>query len=108
MKGDRSLAEPRRVSHNFSAFLDSRPGVPANERYKAVGGGLRKLYRLVSADGIRWRNFAEESLFWSRPHDVDRAQQWKKKSDLRPLVGRAIKVRFLLKDADLYSLRFAP
>lgn len=69
-------AEPRRVSHNFSAFLDTRPGVPASERYKAVGGGLKKLYRLVSADGIHWRNFAEEPLFAGYLMDTQNVAIW--------------------------------
>ena len=52
------------VSHNFCPMIDDRPGVPPEERFKAVGGGMttsaeskatgavRGLYRLVSADGI--------------------------------------------------------
>jgi hypothetical protein len=52
--------------HNMSPFLDDRPGVPANERYKAVagypgppaerklGGPGRGLFAFVSADGIDW------------------------------------------------------
>jgi hypothetical protein len=51
---------------NFMPFLDTRPGVPAAERYKAVAGypgggnklGLSKagigLFGFVSADGISW------------------------------------------------------
>ena len=27
------------VTHNFTPFIDRRPGVPAEERYKALGGG---------------------------------------------------------------------
>ena len=27
------------VTHNFTPFIDTRPGVPATERYKALGGG---------------------------------------------------------------------
>ena len=57
-----------RVSHNFAPLLDTRPGVPASERYKAVGGKgpVGKpggLYRYVSADGIHWKVFSDEPLF---------------------------------------------
>lgn len=57
-----------RVSHNFSPLLDHRPGVPASERYKAVGGKGPTgkpggLYRYVSADGIRWKLHSDEPLF---------------------------------------------
>ena len=27
------------IAHNFSPFVDARPGVPAAERFKAIGGG---------------------------------------------------------------------
>jgi len=40
--------DKRRISHNFMAFVDARPGVPAAERYKGVGGTREYgLYRLV-------------------------------------------------------------
>jgi hypothetical protein len=71
--------DARRVSHNFSPFLDTRPGVLRNERFKAVGGvfndnrersvhagseaGLGGLFRYVSADGIRWTLYSEEPIF---------------------------------------------
>ncbi|MDP7275512.1 MAG: hypothetical protein QF363_08540 [Planctomycetaceae bacterium] len=44
-------------SHNFSPFLDQRPGCPANERFKAFGGVKTDGGMLLfsSADGIRWK-----------------------------------------------------
>ena len=64
----------RRISATFAPFLDDRPGVPADERYKGVGGqggdrsiamgpDGRGLYRLASADGIHWRILPGPSLF---------------------------------------------
>ncbi len=42
--------------HNFSPMLDARPGVAADERFKALGGTLKTgLVAFVSGDGIRWR-----------------------------------------------------
>ena len=71
--------DPRRVSHNFAPFLDDRPGVPAAERYKAVGGvyhdrpesaGSAKptaqaggLFRYVSADGLQWKLYSDVPIF---------------------------------------------
>lgn len=59
------LAGKPPFSHNFSPFLDTRPGVPATERFKAlagkkhgrVGKGAKAdgLGAFVSADGIRWK-----------------------------------------------------
>jgi hypothetical protein len=47
---------PGRVQHNFSPFLDTRPGVSADQRYKAMGGYHDTgLYAYVSPDGINWR-----------------------------------------------------
>jgi hypothetical protein len=69
-------SDPRRVSHNFSAFLDTRLGVPHNERYKAVGGGAKKLYRLVSGDGIHWRDFSAEPLFSGYGLDTQNVAIW--------------------------------
>ena len=67
------------VTHNFTPFIDTRPGVPKAERYKALGGGrypagnwggwktpdarakLRDKYgpgglkAFASADGVKWR-----------------------------------------------------
>lgn len=58
---------PNRVSHNFAPFIDNRSDVPADQRYKGVGGiGGEKgagLFRMVSADGIHWRLFSEEPVF---------------------------------------------
>ncbi len=66
------------VTHNFTPFIDTRPGVPADQRYKALGGGrypepnwggwktpeerasLRERYgpgglkAFASPDGLRW------------------------------------------------------
>lgn len=42
--------------HNFCPMLDSRPGVPAEERFKALAGTVKSmLYAFVSGDGIHWR-----------------------------------------------------
>ncbi|MDX1981273.1 MAG: hypothetical protein SFV51_13470 [Bryobacteraceae bacterium] len=57
------LAANPPFSHNFAPFLDTRPGVPAGERYKALGGTVRSgLVAFVSADGIRWRKLREEPV----------------------------------------------
>src|SRR5262249_51241077 len=45
--------------HVWSVFRDPNPGVPADERYKAMGrvviGGREGLAALASPDGLRWR-----------------------------------------------------
>ncbi|MDX1357748.1 MAG: hypothetical protein R3232_02840 [Clostridia bacterium] len=54
--------------HNFAPFIDTKPGIPADEKYKAVGGHERidnthaKLYGLVSADGITWNRISRDPI----------------------------------------------
>lgn len=71
--------------HNFSPFLDTRPGIPQNERYKALsgiwhnnfgrirqdGGDLPAdfkagLYTFVSPDGIQWHRTSETPIIASK------------------------------------------
>lgn len=40
--------------------------------------------------------------------DIQRAVHWQKGSDLSPLAGQPVRLRFVMKDADLYSLQFRP
>lgn len=50
------------VCHNFAPFVDARPGVPADERFKALGGSWRKtggLRPYASADGVHWRSLSD-------------------------------------------------
>lgn len=55
------LNEPP-FSHNFSPFIDTRPGVPASERYKALAGTrVSGLYAFVSGDGIHWRKQGDKA-----------------------------------------------
>ncbi|MDX1359110.1 MAG: hypothetical protein R3232_09790 [Clostridia bacterium] len=54
--------------HNFAPFIDTKPGIMADEKFKAVGGHERidnnhaKLYGLVSADGIHWTRTGDEPI----------------------------------------------
>jgi len=59
------LAHQAPYSHNFSPFIDSRPGVLAGERYKAVAGvsGKTGLSAFVSADGVHWNPWGPRPLF---------------------------------------------
>lgn len=57
------LAGQPPFSHNFSPFLDLRPGVAPGERYKALSGTSGSgLAAWVSADGIHWRKLREEPV----------------------------------------------
>ncbi len=77
--------------HNLCPFLDDRPGVPADERYKAVAGcasmpddkerGIpkRSLFAFVSADGIDWEQRNEIIPFrneWRHAFDSSNLAFW--------------------------------
>lgn len=57
------LAGQPPFSHNFTPFVDAKPGVPPEQRWKALAGlhetGLRAF---ASADGLRWRPLREEPV----------------------------------------------
>ena len=49
--------------HNFSPFLDRRPGVAASERFKALAGTVKSsLVAFGSGDGIHWRKLRSEPV----------------------------------------------
>ncbi len=57
------LANQPPFSHNFTPFLDTRPGTPTGERYKALAGTQRSgLHAFISADGIHWRRVRDEPV----------------------------------------------
>lgn len=71
------LVEPKTVTHNFVPFLDGRPGVPAAERFKAVGGtGAGGLFGYASADGFRWRPVSERPLITKGQFDSQNVAFW--------------------------------
>lgn len=65
---------PPGTTHNFTPFVDTRPGVPADERYKALAGG--PLYAFASADGIRWRLLAEAPVLTRGAFDSQNLAFW--------------------------------
>jgi len=83
------------VNHNFTPFIDTRPGVPAAERYKALGGlayqphkehlevrrrrGPGGLKAFVSADGIHWKPLRTEPVIpedWGKYFDSQNYAFW--------------------------------
>lgn len=67
-----------RATHNFAPFKDSRPGVPKDERYKALAYAAkgRGLGVLASADGIRWRWLSEEPVITKGRFDSQNIAFW--------------------------------
>ncbi|MBN2311841.1 MAG: hypothetical protein JXR94_22875 [Candidatus Hydrogenedentes bacterium] len=71
--GNVILAGAGPCSHNFSPFLDTRPGVASDARLKALagthpGGGL---YAFKSSDGIHWDKIQDGPVMTSGPFAFD-------------------------------------
>ncbi|MAV34547.1 MAG: hypothetical protein CMJ59_03730 [Planctomycetaceae bacterium] len=62
------------IAHNFSPFVDARPGVPAAERFKAIGGGPLEV--LASADGMRWRKLGAQPVITKGAFDSQNVIFW--------------------------------
>lgn len=71
------LAGQAPFSHNFSPLLDDRPGVPADQRYKALAGTKKTgLYAFASADGLRWRQLADRPVITAGDFDSQNVAFW--------------------------------
>lgn len=64
-------------SHNFCPMLDPRPDVPADQRFKALGGTARSgLVAFVSADGLRWQKLRPEPVITQGAFDSQNVPFW--------------------------------
>ncbi|TVY08039.1 hypothetical protein [Paenibacillus cremeus] len=65
------------IAHNFSPFLDTRPGVPTSEKYKAVAGyAPRGLFTFVSEDGFHFRKLQEGPVLTKGAFDSHNLAYW--------------------------------
>ena len=63
--------------HNFSPFLDERPGVPEPERYKALAGDHKLgLHAFKSADGIHWSPLQAAAVIKKGAFDSQNVAFW--------------------------------
>jgi hypothetical protein len=74
------LAGMAPFSHNFSPFVDTRPGLPQSERCKAVAGTVHSgLTAFASPDGLRWRKLREEPILKEGAFDSQNVAFWSEK-----------------------------
>lgn len=64
------------ATHNFCPFIDTKPGIPSSERYKALGGVTGGLYAFTSADGIRWKKVQEQPVITKGDFDSQNLAFW--------------------------------
>jgi len=66
-----------RGCHNLAPFIDTNPGCPAEERYKALGGtGKPGLLAFTSPDGFHWTQVQEEPVFSKGAFDSQNNAFW--------------------------------
>ena len=75
------ILHEKSVCHNFSPFLDTRPGVPAEERFKALAGTILRnpgggLIAFVSGDGVHWRKMSEKPVLTRGAFDSQNVSFW--------------------------------
>ncbi|MBL9127117.1 MAG: hypothetical protein JNL97_05705 [Verrucomicrobiales bacterium] len=86
VRGTRSnnvvLAHRAPFSHNFAPFLDARPGIPDDERFKALAGtSASGLHGFASADGIHWRRWSDRPLITQGAFDSQNVAFWSTSED---------------------------
>jgi hypothetical protein len=88
-------------THNLSPFLDAKPGIPANEKYKAIGGDQKSgLRAFVSSDGLRWKAMLEKSVMttndvpYQHMFDSQNVAFWSPNENRYVLYFRVYKDRF--------------
>ena len=71
------LADVGPVTHNFAPFLDTKPGVPKSERFKAVGGSSQSgLIGWISEDGIHFKKLRDEPIITGGAFDSQNNVMW--------------------------------
>ena len=80
-------------SHNFAPFLDARPGVPKNERFKALAGErFEGLYIYSSPDGLNWKKmFDGKPVLQGKYLDAMNVAFWSESEREYVLYGRVWK-----------------
>ncbi len=66
-----------RGCHNLAPFVDTRPDVSADQRYKALGGtGKPGLLAFVSPDGLHWKQVQDEPVITQGAFDSQNNAFW--------------------------------
>jgi hypothetical protein len=80
-KENNVILHGKSVCHNFSPFLDTRPGIPAGERFKALAGTIMRnpgggLIAFASGDGIHWRKMSDKPVMTKGAFDSQNVSFW--------------------------------
>ena len=105
------LADVGPVTHNFAPFLDTRPGVPKAERFKAVGGSSKSgLIAYVSEDGIHFRKLQDEPIITGGAFDSQNNILWSDHEQCYVCFFRTFKngVRWITRTTSTDFLQWTP
>src|SRR5205085_857342 len=72
----------------------------------SVAGSVRLEVQKVSGDPIP--GYALEDAVEMVGNEIERAMSWKNGSDVSPANGLPVRLRFVMKEADVYAMRFGP
>lgn len=72
----------------------------------SAAGSVR--VEILDADGNPIQNFTLNECVDLYGDEIEGVVRWKSGSDVRKLTGSVVRLRFVMKDADLFSLRFRP
>lgn len=71
----------------------------------SAAGGIR--VEIQDADGKALPGFTLADSVETIGNEIERAARWKTGENVSALAGRTVRLRFVIKDADLYAIRFA-
>jgi len=119
-------AQPTAHLHRYSMRLDGFASVQADyaggelvtKLLKFSGDRLGLNFSTSAVGSIRVEiqdengqaipGFAAADCVETIGNEIDRTVRWKSGSDVSSLAGKVVRLRFVMKDADLFALRFAP
>ena len=78
---------------------------PPPESSTSAAGGVK--VGIEEADGSAISGFSVEDCVMQIGNEIDRRVTWKSGSDVSALAGKPVRLRFSMKDADIFSFRFA-
>jgi hypothetical protein len=121
---NQDYAQPTAHLHRYSLRLDglasvraeyaggellSRPLRFAGKRLSlnfatSAAGGVR--VEIQDAQGRALRGFTLADSVEAIGNEIDRVVRWKKGDDLASLAGQTVRLRLVMKDADVFALQF--
>ena len=110
MEGDEgnTLTDSLAQHGSEDAVLPRPPGPGETElviNYSTSAAGSIRC-EVLGADGEPVAGYALDDCDAIFGDHIERAVTWRRSPELRPLVGTPVRLRFVMQDADLYSIRF--